>query len=52
MLEKDFLIGICTRHKKSLKNVDLNMCAQTWHSASVIMHIKQEFELAVPVIVF
>ena len=32
----------------SLKNIDLNICAHTWHSVSVMGH-KQGFELAVPV---
>ena len=44
-----FPIDICTLHRISSKNVDLNMCAHTWHSVSVMGH-KQGFELAVPVL--
>ena len=48
MLEIVFSIDICTRHRMSYKNVDLNFCAHTWHSVSVLGH-NQGFELAVPV---
>ena len=47
MLGIVFSIEICTRHSMSFKNVDLNICAQTWHSVSV-MGRKQGFDLAVP----
>ena len=50
MLGIVFSIDICTLHRKSSKNVDLNICVHTWHlhSVSVKGH-KQGFELAVPV---
>ena len=48
MLGIVFSIDICTRHRMSYKNVDLNFCAHTWHSVSVLGH-NQGFELAVPV---
>ena len=52
MLEKMliivFSIDICTRH--SSKNVDLNICAHTRHSVSVLGH-KQGFEFALPVLI-
>ena len=47
MLGIVFSIEICTRHRMSFKNVDLNICAHTWHSVSVMGH-KQGFDLAVP----
>ena len=47
MLGIVFSIDICTLHRISSKNVDLNMCAHTWHSVSV-MGYKQSFDLAVP----
>ena len=31
-----FSVDICTRHRISSKNVDLYMCAPTWHSVSVM----------------
>ena len=46
MLEIVFSINICTLHRIS-SNVDLNICAHTWHSGSVLGH-KQGFEHAVP----
>ena len=49
MLGIFFSIDICTLFRKSSKNVDLNICAPTWHSVSVIGH-KQGFDLAVSVI--
>ena len=42
-------IDICTRLRMSSKNVDLNICAHTGHSVSV-MGYKQGFELAVHVL--
>ena len=33
-----FFVDICTRHRTSSKNVDLYICAQTWHSVSVMGH--------------
>ena len=50
MLGVVFSIDICTLHRMSYKTVDLNICAHTWHSVSV-MSKKQGFELAVPEIV-
>ena len=47
MLGIDFSIDIYTPHRMTSKNDDLNMCAHTWHSMSVMGH-KQGFELAVP----
>ena len=47
MLGIVFSIEICTRHRMSFKNVDLNICAHTWHSVSVMGH-KKGFDLAVP----
>ena len=44
----DFFIDICTRHRKSSKNVDLNICAYTWHSVPVMGH-KQGFEPELPI---
>ena len=44
-----FSFDICPLHRISFKNVDLNMCAHTWHSVSVIGH-KQGFDLAVPAV--
>ena len=49
MLGIVFSIDICTLHRISSKNVDLNICAHTWHSVSVMGH-KQSFDLAVPVL--
>ena len=43
-------IDICTLYRMKSKNVDLNMCAHTWHSMSVLGH-KQGFELVVPALV-
>ena len=43
-----FYIDICTHHRMSSQNVDLNICAHTWYSLSVMGH-KQDVELAVPV---
>ena len=42
-LRKILYIDICTSHKKSCKNVDLNICAQKGHSVSVLGH-KHGFE--------
>ena len=36
----------CIRHRISSNYVDLNICAHTWHSVSVMGH-KKSFELAV-----
>ena len=49
MLGIVFSINVCTLHKMSSTNVDLNICAHTWHSVSVMDH-KQGFDLAVPVL--
>ena len=46
MLGRVFSIDICTLHRINSKNVDLNICAHTWHSMSVMGH-KQGFDLAV-----
>ena len=47
MLGIVFSIDICTLHRMSFKNVDLNICAHTSHSVTVMGH-KQSFDLAVP----
>ena len=47
MLGIVFSTDICTRHRMSSKNVDVNICAHTWHSVSVMGH-KHGFKLAVP----
>ena len=51
MLGIVFSIDICTLHRISSKNVDLNVdlniCAHTWHPVSVMGH-KHRFDLAVP----
>ena len=44
-------IDICTLHRISSKNSDLNICAHTCTQVSVMGH-KQGFDLAVPVITF
>ena len=31
-----FFIDVCTRDRSSFKNVDLNICADAWHSVSVM----------------
>ena len=49
MLGIVFSTDIFTRHRMSSKTVDLNICAQTWHSVSVMGH-KHGFTLAVPVV--
>ena len=49
MLGIFFSTDICTLHMISSKNVDLNMCALTWHSVLVMGH-KQGYELAVPAV--
>ena len=43
-------IDMCTHHKTSSKNVDLNIWAHARHSVSVMGH-NQDLELAVPVLV-
>ena len=45
MLGIVFSIYICTLHRISSKNFDLNICVCTWHSVSVMGH-KQGFDLA------
>ena len=45
-----FSIDICTRHRMIYKNINLNICAHTWHSVSVMGHM-QGFELAVLAII-
>ena len=42
-----YLIDIFTLHKMSSKNIELNICAYTWHSVSVMGH-EQGLELTVP----
>ena len=42
-----FSIEICTLHRITSKNIDLNICAHTWHSVLLMGH-KQGFDLAAP----
>ena len=49
MLGIFFSLDICSSHRMSSINADLNICAHTWPSVSIMGH-KQGFELAVPVI--
>ena len=49
MLGMVFSIDVCTRHRISSKNVDLNICAHPWYSVSIIGH-ERGFEFAEPVL--